>query len=201
MRRIIVLSLLGLCVGCAKPLVIVVPGFAPQEEGNTTRAERLPDDCRYTRVSISHSWNGASMSNEDRKISAKVAALMRREFANTGATITESPADAYWSLMVMAAADDRHHDGFVFSASVGLRDMNEDHDPGITTYESDASVQSPILYSGLGFGPGYVLEDTIREFARRADSALLPAARDLCASADSEQRRESELQASVRNPL
>jgi hypothetical protein len=201
MRRVIALSLLGLCIGCAKPLVIVLPGFNPQVEGSTARAERLPEDCRYTRVAISHAQDSTSMSNEDLEVSAKVAALMRREFANAGATVTDTPADAYWSLMVMAAADDRHYKGFVFSASIGLRDMHEGHDPGITTYESDHSVQSPVVYSGLGFGPGYILEDTIREFARRADVALLPAAKSLCDYAEAEELRESELHAIVRSPL
>jgi hypothetical protein len=201
MRRIIALSLLGLCIGCANPVVIVLPGFDLQEEGSAASAERLPEDCRYTRVAISHARNSTSMSNEDLEVSAKVAALMRREFANAGATVTDVPADAYWSLMVMAAADDRHHKGFVFSASIGLRDMHEGHDPGITTYETGTSVQSATFYSGLGFGPGYILENTVREFARRADLALLPAARKLCDYAEAEKHRESELHAIVRNPI
>jgi hypothetical protein len=89
----------------------------------------------------------------------------------------------------------------VFSASIELRDLREGHDPGITTYKVGRSAKSPVLYSGLGFGPGYVLEDTIREFARRADAALLPAARNLCAYAESESLYEAELQANVRSPL
>ena len=201
MRSIIALSLLGLCIGCANPLVIVLPGMNRQEEPTVAHAERLPKDCRYIRVAISHAKDASSMSNDDLEVSAKVAALMRREFANAGATVTDIPADAYWSLMVMAAADDRHHKGFVFSASIGLRDMHEGHDPGITTYASDHSVQSPVVYSGLGFGPGYILEDTIREFARRADVALLPAAKSLCDYAKAEELRESELHAIVRSPL
>jgi hypothetical protein len=201
MRRIIALSLFGLCIGCANPLVIVLPGLNRQEETTVAHAERLPKDCRYIRVAISHAKDASSMSNDDLEVSAKVAALMRREFSNAGATVTDIPDEAYWSLMVMAAADDRHHEGFVFSASIGLRDMHESHDPGITTYESGRSSKTPVVYAGLGFGPGYILEDTIREFTRRADLALLPAAKSLCDYAEAEKLRESELHALARTPL
>jgi hypothetical protein len=201
MRRIIAASLLGLCIGCAKPLVIVLPGFASREGKLSTSTERLPDDCPYMRVAITHAQSGPTMSTEDLEVSAKVAASMRRELSVSGATITDAPDDAYWSLMVMAVADERHYEGFIFSASIGLRDLREGHDPGITTYKVGDSDQSPILYSGLGFGPGYTLEDTVREFARRADAALLPVALRLCGYDESEKLREAELQARVPVPL
>jgi hypothetical protein len=201
MRIIIAISLLGLCLGCAQPLILVVPGLAPREGRIVAEVERLPDDCRYARVAITHSRNGPSISSADLRVSSKVAELMRREFLNTGATITDTPADAYWSLMVMAVADDRHYEGFIFSASIGLRDLHEGHDPGITTYQASSAEESPVFYSGLGFGPGYVLEETVREFVKRADAALLPAAQRLCAYAESENLREAELQAQIRLPL
>jgi hypothetical protein len=201
MRIVTVVSLFGLCLGCAQPLIIVVPGVAPREARNAISAERLPDGCPYTRMAITHSRTGSSISNADLHVSSKIAELMRREFVNSGATITDRPADAYWSLMVMAVADDRHYEGFIFSASIGLRALQEGHDPGITSYKASTSGESPIIYSGLGFGPGYVLEETVREFVRRADTALLPAAQRLCAYAEAENFRESELEARLPVPL
>jgi hypothetical protein len=201
MRIVTVVSLLGLCLGCAQPLIIVVPGMAPRDARNTSSAERLPEGCPFTRMAITHSRTGSSISNADLRVSSEIAELMRREFVNLGATISDRPADAYWSLMVMAVADDRHYEGFIFSASIGLRDLREGRDPGITSYQASTSGESPIIYSGLGFGPGYVLEETVREFVRRADAALLPAARRLCAYAEAEKLRESELEAHSPDPL
>lgn len=201
MRRLIVIGLLGLCIGCAKPLVIVVPGIDSSPEADTASAERLPDDCPFNRIAITHSQNAPTMSNDDLAVSAKVAELFRRELSKTGATITNTPEDAYWSLMVMAASDARHYEGFIFSASIRLRDLREGRDPGITAYRAGRGSQSPVLYSGLGFGPGYVLEETVKEFARRADAALLPTARGLCGYAEAEERREADLEAHFPVPL
>jgi hypothetical protein len=201
MRNLIAVSLLGLCLGCAQPLIIVVPSLTPRDASITAKVERLPESCPYTRIAITHSRSGPSITTEDLEVSSKIAALMRREFLNSGATITDVPDEAYWSLMVMAVSDDRHYEGFIFSASIQLRDLHEGHDPGITTYKATNSAQSPVFYSGLGFGPGYVLEDTIRKFVQRADDALLPAARRLCQYDESENLREAALQARIPAPL
>jgi hypothetical protein len=200
MRRFVVLSVFCLSLSCANPQVILLPAFRRVEQVPRA-AERLPADCRFSRVAITHSSNVSDMNPEDLALSTKVAELMRRELLRVGATVTEQPDEAYWSLMVMAASDPRHHEGYVFSASIGLRELHEGRDPGITTYRSSDSRAVPTHYTGLGFGPGYTLMPTVRAFVDRADAALLPAARRLCEHDEREARREAELQARLPRPL
>lgn len=200
MRNLIALSVFCLSVSCASPHVIVLPSLLPVKVERTA-SERLPADCRYTRVAISHSSNPAAMSADDLALSTRVAALMRRELLRVGATVTAQPEDAYWSMMVMAASDPRHFEGYVFSASIGLRELHESRDPGVTTYGDGGAQTDPTYYAGLGFGPGYTLLPSVRAFVNRADAALLPAARRLCQHDEQETRREAELQARLPTPL
>lgn len=200
--RLLTLATIGcLLMGCASPVVLVFPGFAATPVAEEAEL-RVPDGCRYSSIVVTHARASRDALGDDVELSARVAELMRREFARRGATITPDPLAAYWSLMVLAASDARHYDGFLFSATLALRDMHEGRDPGITAYgESGDLGGTPTVYAGLGYGPGYALEATVRDFVRRADAALLPAARGLCEHEARERSREAELEAALPVPL
>jgi hypothetical protein len=103
--------------------------------------------------------------------------------------------------MVMASRDERHYEGFVFSATVALRQLHEGHDPGVTVYSSRSDPGSPTMYSGLGYGPGEELEQTVSAFIRRADAVLLPAVRNLCEYQARNEAHEDDLEQRIPVPL
>jgi hypothetical protein len=152
-------------------------------------------------MAITHSVDSYGMSREDVELTARIAEVMRSEFARLGAEVTQDAASAYWSLMVIAANDARHYEGFVFTATLSLRQLSEGRDPGITAYTSRGSEGTPTAYSGLGYGPGYELERTIRSFVARADAALLPAVRALCEAEEQEDTREADAERLVPRPV
>jgi hypothetical protein len=178
----------------------VIPNLRSEVSGETSGAPR-PEDCRYSRIVITHSVEADGMSTEDAALTARVADLMRREFRERGATVTRDASDAYWSLMVIAARDERHYEGFVFAATVALRQLHEGHDPGVTVYSSRSDPGSPTMYSGLGYGLGEELEQTVRSFIRRADAVLVPAVRNLCEYQARNEASEDDLEQRIPVPL
>lgn len=199
--RLAALTVLGwLLLGCSTPLVIVVPSLrsGPAREASGAPA---PQECRYSRIVITHSVEADGMSTEDAALTARVAELMRREFVELGATVTQDASEAYWSLMVIASRDERHYEGFVFAATVALRQLHEGHDPGVTVYSSRSDPGLPTMYSGLGYGLGEDLEETVRSFIRRADAVLVPAVRSLCEYQARNEARENDLEQRIPVPL
>jgi hypothetical protein len=199
--RLAALAALGwLLLGCSTPLVIVIPSLrsgVAREASGTPR----PEDCRYSRIVITHSVEADGMSTEDAALTARIAELMRKEFLELGATVTRDASEAYWSLMVMGARDERHYEGFVFSASVALRQLHEGHDPGVTVYSSRSNPGPATMYSGLGYGPGAELEQTVRAFILRADEVLVPAVRNLCEYQARNEAHENDLERRIPIPL
>ena len=199
MRAALLAALAGCVVGCSHPVVIVIPG--QRIAAADASAPRVPATCRYTTMAITHSMESYGMSRADIELSARISEVMRSEFARLGADVTQDPAGAYWSLMVIAATDARHYEGFVFSATLSLRQLSEGRDPGIMAYTSKDSEGTPTAYSGLGYGPGYELDRTVRSFVARADAALLPAVRALCRAEEGEHSREAEAENLVPRPV
>ena len=197
---LLVLMLACAGLGCAHPVVVVLPALVRPEtaEHDPTRPE---DGCRYARVMITQSTNSAGFASDDVELTARVTELMRAELVRLGATVTDDPNEAYWSLMVMAAHDRRRAGGFLFSASLALRQLHEGHDPGLTVYSERSGERTATIYSGLGYGPRHVLERTVIGFIRKADAALLPAARGLCSQETQEATREQTLEGRIPVPL
>jgi len=193
-----IVALAGFALGCSSPTVIVIPGTASVSA--PPPPSRLPQ-CRYARVAISHA-ESSQLSANDRKLNAMVSMLMGNELRRRGASVVEDPTQAYWSIMVLAAEDSRFHDGFVFTATVSLRGFEESHDPGVTALETEESASGrPVLYTGLGFGPGHELPTTVARFMSNADAALLPAAESLCHQEGLEIIREVETELAVPRPV
>jgi hypothetical protein len=196
MRVLTILLAACLLLGCSSPVVVVIPGFSLGREPVTEHA-RVPDNCRYMGLVITHSLSSELSALEDVELGARIAELMRSEFRRAGAKVTDDAREAYWSLMVLAASDDRHYEGFLFSAILELRQIHEGHDPGVTAYAGRRGNRTPTVYSALGFGPGYELERTVRAFVEEADAALLPAARSLCAHEVAELDRDDHAESLV----
>jgi len=199
MRRILILTAACLVLACSKPLVVVIPSLGPGGDA-APRPSRIPEGCRYSSVVVTHPSGQGGRSGSDLALNAKIAEMMRHELGRLGAAVTRDPSDAYWSLMVLAAVDERHYDGFLFSATLALRQLNEGHDPGVTAYAGGSGHQLPTVYSGLGYGPGYALRTIVRDFVRRADAALLPVAHTLCEQDERERSREAQVDRQAPGP-
>ena len=157
---------------------------------------RPPSDCRYLTVMIQPSENAAGMSERDALLAAEVAELMEIEFVRRGARVTEEGESAYFSLLIMAAEEVKHH-GFVFSAVLAARGMKEAHDGGVDTYATAGALDeigSATLYHALSWGEKARLRYSVREYVRQADTALLPLASELCEADRIDREREAELE-------
>ncbi len=156
--------------------------------------------CRYLNVLVGYSTQASGMSGRDVELSAEVAEAMTQEFERLGAHVTHEPGQAYWSLMLMAIHNERD-DGFIFSATLALRDLAESRDPGIATYAKSADPTAPpTLYTGISYGSLQDVGRLARQFVQTADAALLPSARQLCAFEAAEQDRHDEVDAQVPVP-
>ena len=187
-----------LAIGCAAPTVIVIPGMRTAQEARMP--ERAPL-CRYSRVAITHA-ESKNLSAGDLELNARVSALMGDEWRRRGANVTENAGDAYWSIMVIAAEDSRFYGGFVFSATVSLRQLHEAGDPGLAALEGkETPAGQPTFYTGIAYGPGHELESTVARFVANADAALLPAASSLCKREGYEIMREVEAELAVPSPV
>jgi hypothetical protein len=164
---------------------------------------RPPSDCRYLTLVIQPSVNAAGMSERDALLAAEVAELMEIEFVRRGARVTDEGESAYFSLLIMAAEEARHN-GFVFSAVLAARGLKEAHDGGVDAYAPAGSVAedmekngSATLYHALSWGEKARLRYSVREYVRQADSALLPLASELCEAERIDREREAELERQV----
>jgi len=198
MLRLVAIALCLLGTGCGSTIVLRIPSspFAARE----VEAPRPEGNCRYLNVLVGYSTQASGMSARDVSLSAEVAEAMRQEFQRLGATVTEEPGQAYWSLMLLAVHNERD-DGFIFSATLALRELAEARDTGIPTYATQSgSPAPPTLYTGISYGS---LEDVgrlARKFVERADAALLPSARKLCAFEVEENERHDTVDSQVPLP-
>ena len=164
------------------------------------QAPRPEPSCRYLNVLVDYSTQASGMSGKDVQLSAEVAGVMVREFERLGARVTLEPQQAYWSLMLMAIHNERDG-GFIFSAMLALRQLTESHDPGIATYASSASAEAPpTLYTAVSYGSLSDVHRMAREYVQKADAALLPAARQLCAFEVQEDERHTAVDAEIERP-
>jgi hypothetical protein len=199
MRRLAVLALLLLAaLGCGTRIVLTIPKVPSL--GAEAPATRPEAGCRYLNLLVDYSTQASGMSAKDVYLSAEIAEVMTREFERLGARVTEQPGEAYWSLMLMAIHNERDG-GFIFSAMLGLRQLNESHDPGIATYASSGGAKEhPNLYTAVSYGSLLDAHRLAREYVHKADAALLPAARQLCSLEAQEQERHTALEAEVERP-
>jgi hypothetical protein len=199
MRRVAAIALALLATGCGTRIVLTIPRF-PSLRGEAPAARPAPQ-CRYLNVLIDYSTQASGMSAEDVRLSAEVAEAMAQEFHRLGAQVTDEPGQAYWSLMLMAVHNQRDG-GFVFSAMLALRDLSEAHDPGIATYakSDDDRPTQPTMYTAISYGSLSDVERLARHYVQKADAALLPSARKLCAFELEEDQRHSAVDAQVPHP-
>jgi hypothetical protein len=198
MRRLAAIALGLLATGCGTRIVLTIPRF-PSLHAEAPAA-RPGLHCRYLNVLIDYSTQAAGMSAEDVRLSAEVAEAMAQEFRRLGARVTEEPGQAYWSLMLMAVHNERDG-GFVFSAMLALRELAESRDPGIATYaKSGEGPGQPTMYTAISYGSLEDAERLARQYVQKADAALLPSARRLCAFEVQEDQRHSEVDAQVPRP-
>jgi hypothetical protein len=190
MRRFAAAALCLLAAGCAARSPVLGAG-AP--------ATRPRGECRYLNVLVDYS-RAAGMSLRDVTLSAEIAQAMSKELERLGARLTAEPGQAYWSLMLMAIHNERDG-GFIFSATLSLRELKESHDPGIATYAAPGDGSAPAtLYMAISYGSLQDVERLAREFVRQADAALLPSARELCAFEGEEEARHDAVEAQVADP-
>jgi hypothetical protein len=201
---------LWLATGCGQTLVMNVPKAPPLPFQKQSAAHDKKDDkkeqedahalaeCPFMTVMIDYSRQG------NVEIGARVAAAMKQEFEALGTRVTSSTDQAYWSLMILASESSRK-DGYIFSAMLSARNMNEGYDPGVTVFQRDKEKQQaeqgkgdphkvPTLYNGLSYGPYATLEDQSRNFVRQAYAAVFPFAKELCAFEDADRKREHSLE-------
>jgi hypothetical protein len=198
MRRLAAIGLCLIATGCGTRVVLTVPrlpGF-----GEAAAGPRPEAGCRYLNILVDYSTRATGMSAQDVALSARVAEAMKQELGRLGARVTEEPAEAYWSLMLLAVHNERDG-GFIFSAMLALRDLAETRDPGIATYAKPGKDDAkPTMYTGVSYGSHQDVERLAREYVRKADAALLPSARELCEFEAQEARRHTEVDDQVPHP-
>jgi len=158
---------------------------------------RPPADCRYLTVLIQHSNNGTGMSERDALLAQEVADLMAKEFASRGTRVIRSGEEAYFSLLVLAA-EEPVHDGFVFSAVLAARGRKEAHEAGVDTYAKPGETPgTATLFHGMSWGEQSRLRKSVRDYVKQADVALLPLAHDLCEFDRLDRERQDALDAQL----
>jgi hypothetical protein len=191
MRKLAATACCVLAAGCA--------GRSPLF-GAEAPASRPRGECRYLNVLVDYSRDAAGMSSRDVQLAAQVAETMAKELERLGARVTEEPGQAYWSLMLMAIHNERDG-GFIFSATLALRQLSESRDPGIATYAKPEDESAPAsLYTAISYGSLEDVERLARIYVQKADAALLPSARQLCAYEGDEEQRHDSVEAQVPDP-
>ena len=210
-RALLWLPLLLLVSGCGQTLVLRLPDVPAmwndipalwsdlpppraKAAGNDPAPAQPLSECPFMTVMIDYSREGNA------EVGARVANAMTDELKSLGAHATHSSAEAYWSLMILASENSRK-DGFVFSAMLSARNMNEGYDPGVTVFQRDGKKANPngqtqkipTLYNGLVYGPYAVLEDQARNYVRQAYAAVYPFAQRLCAFDAADRKREQSI--------
>jgi hypothetical protein len=185
--------------GCGQTLVVNVPDapalpFEPEEPPASDAADPRVE-CEFMTLMIDFSRQG------DVGVGARVARAMAKEFESLGTRVTSSSGEAYWSLMILASHNSRK-DGYIFSAMLSARNMNEGYDPGVTVFQRDGegraadgkpSDRIPTLYNGLSYGPYTALEEQARQYVHQAYAAVFPYAQQLCAFEAADKQREQTL--------
>jgi hypothetical protein len=114
--------------------------------------------------------------------------------------VTDEPGQAYWSLMLLAVHNERD-EGFIFSATLALRELAEARDTGIPTYAAESENGAPpTLFTGISYGSLGDVGRLARKFVVTADAALLPSARQLCVFEVEENERHEAVEAQVPLP-
>jgi len=184
----------------ATALSLLAAGCGASSFGTQASAPRPQRECRYLNVLVDYSREAAGMSSRDVQLSAEVAETMSQELERLGARVTDEPGHAYWSLMLMAIHNERDG-GFIFSATLALRQLAESHDPGIATYAKPDDESAPAtLYTAISYGSLEDVERLARHYIQQADAALLPSARQLCAYDGDEDERHDSVEAQVPHP-
>jgi hypothetical protein len=198
MRRLAAIGLCLLATGCGTRIVLTIPRSpfaAPPAPAPRPEGER-----RYLNLLVDYSTQASGMSARDVALSADVAESMTKEFQRLGAHVTDEPAQAYWSLMLLAIHNERD-EGFIFSATLALRELAEARDTGIQTYATASEGNAPpTFYTGISYGSLQDLGRLTRKFAETADAALLPSARQLCAFESNENERHDAVDAQIPLP-
>jgi hypothetical protein len=190
MRHLAATALCVLAAGCGTRLPFLAEAPAP----------RPRSECRYLNVLVDYSKEAAGMSFRDVQLSAEVAETMTKELERLGTRVTREPGHAYWSLMLLAIHNERDG-GFIFSATLALRQLAESRDPGIATYAKPGEESAPAtLYTAISYGSLQDVERLARQYIQKADAALLPSARQLCAFEGEEDARHDAVEAQVRHP-
>jgi len=176
--------------------VPLLPADAHTPFGNSLQfPPELPSDCRYLNVWVDYPREGTGMSSRDLLLNAKIAGLMKRELANRGHHISEHPADAYWSLLIMASNID--HGQYTFSATLKLRNLTEEHNSGIMRFPEAGESSPPMTYAALSHGYRRDLRRQVQEYVYRADAALMPVSQSLCMFDAHDDYREQELELQI----
>lgn len=212
MRRLLTALLLCLpCLGCGQTYMLYIPEAPFPAEDDTVVAEEEADPrvrCEFMTVLIDYSREGMGLSPADLTVASRIKKAMEQEFESFGTHVTDTRSEAYWSLMILASNNERH-DGYIFSALLASRNMNEGYGGGLASYvgeqdenapeaaESSETLSIPSMYNGLSYGPYTILEDQAREYARRAYQAVFPAARQLCDFEAADRAREAELESQL----
>jgi hypothetical protein len=208
MRQLLIAMLLCLpSLGCGQTYMLYVPEspFPGADSVAETRESDPRVECEFMTVMIDYSRSGMGLSPADVKIASRVADAMSTEFESYGTHVTDVRNDAYWSLMILASNNERH-DGYIFSALLTARNMNEGQGPGLAAYGSDEDesdeeisdlIKIPSMYNGLSYGPYTNLEDRAREYVRQAYNAVFPAARQLCDFEAADTAREADLESQL----
>lgn len=195
------------CLACGQTYMLYVPE-APFAFGEPAAQAEESDPrvhCEFMTVLIDYSRDGMGLSPADLTVASRVAEAMTEEFENIGTRVTDSRAEAYWSLMILASNNERH-DGYIFSALLAARNLHEGDSGGLSTYGADAAatdgeiaerIEIPTMYNGLSHGPYASLDDQAREYVQRAYKAVFPAARQLCDFEAADQDREAEIDAQL----
>jgi hypothetical protein len=113
-----------------------------------------------------------------------------------------------WRASSPHTGNNERSDGYIFSALLASRNMNEGYDPGVSVYaaveEADESVDAPeampSMYNGLSYGPYENLEDQAREYVRRAYKAVFPTAERMCQFAEADRQREEDVDGQLPDP-
>jgi hypothetical protein len=196
-------------VGCSGGAFVVempkVPNPLPKLFSEEPRdADPIePLDCQFMTVLSDYSRPG------DTRVAVAVAEARADEFEELGTRVTSKRNDAFWSLMILATKNARS--GYIFTAMLSARNMNEGYDPGVTVFRREgegedaddadgeagggnADGKIPTMYHGLSYGPESALEEQARLYVRQAYAAVFPYAEQLCDLAASDREREESLE-------
>jgi hypothetical protein len=150
-------------------------------------------DCRYLSIRVQSSSDAAAMSEQDQRLTARIAEFMEIDLARHGFQITAEEESAYLSLLVLAG-EERQLEGFVFTALVAVRERRESHESGLDRYAAIGAEARPTFYHGLSWGPKDDLRESVRAFVQQADMALLPRVHEMCESDRLDREREATLE-------